>query len=82
MHFMYQCAALTHPLVQHKQLKMAVNSWVLHALPPNSSWNPASDSMLQMHEWNKHSALMYDQLMAAALHQASSNRSQKACDEF
>ena len=61
MRFTYQCAALTQPLVQRKQLKMAVNSWVLHSLPANSSWDPASDSMLQMHEWNKHSALQYNE---------------------
>ena len=69
MIFLYQCAAMTLRLVQSNQLKLAHNSWVLHSLPLNHSWDPNSESMLRLHEWNKRSAQLYSQSTSAVVQQ-------------
>jgi hypothetical protein len=63
MDFFLQCAAMTIPLVQRKDLRMAYNSWALDLSSAEEEWNSNVDSMLTYHEANKASAEEYSALV-------------------
>lgn len=69
MDFFFQCAALTSPLVQRGQLKLAANSWVLVDSSTSQDWNSNTDSMAKYYESDIHSAVAYGNLVGDAVQQ-------------
>ena len=58
---LYECAALTGPLVARGSVQVALNSWVLEIQPSlmTHRWDSGSESMVRLHEQQKHSAFEY-----------------------